>query len=52
MNTSELAEYYANIPITDKNIRSVVHLEDESDEYFWNTLLQKYRPGNYFYVSL
>lgn len=51
MNTSELAEYYTNIPITDKNIRSVVHLEDESDEYFWNTLLQKYRPGNYFYVS-
>lgn len=51
MNTPELAEYYANIPITDKSIKSAVHLEDESDKYFWNNVLQKYRPGNYFYIS-
>ena len=53
MNAYELqiqAEYYSNIPILDRSFRSTVHLEDKQDEYFWDILLQKYRPGKYYYV--
>ena len=53
MNAYELqiqAEYYSNIPILDRSFRSTVHLEDKQDEYFWDILLQKYRPGTYYYV--
>lgn len=53
MNTSDiqaLAKHYANIPILDRNYRSVVHLEDESDKLFWDKILQKFRPGKYYYI--
>lgn len=45
------AKYYNNIPILSPKYRSVVHLEDEEDKEFWNRILQKYKPGEYFYVS-
>lgn len=44
------AEYFANIPILDRKYRSSVHLESETDEMFWDTMLQAYRPGNYYYI--
>ena len=48
MNTSDiqdLAKHYANIPILDRNYRSVVHLEDESDKLFWDKILQKIKTS-------
>lgn len=44
------AEYYKNIPILDRKFKSSVHLEDEEDELFWDTMLQAHRPGHYFYI--
>lgn len=45
------ARYFNNIPILVPDYRSVVHLEDEEDKVFWDTVLQRGRPGHYFYVS-
>ena len=45
------AKYYNNIPFVSPKYRSVVHLEDDEDKVFWDTMLQRFRPGNYFYVS-
>ena len=53
MNTKDLqiqAEYYSNIAILDRNFKSSVYLEDESDIYFWDIMLQKHRPGKYYYI--
>lgn len=44
------AEYFANIPILDKTYRASVHLENEKDEMFWDTMLQECRPGKYNYI--
>lgn len=44
------ARYFNNIPILDPKYRSVVHLEDEEDKVFWDKVLQRVRPGAYFYV--
>lgn len=44
------AEFFANIPILDRKYISSVHLEDEEDELFWDTLLQEYRKGHYYYI--
>lgn len=44
------AEYYSNIPILDRDIKASVHLENEEDELFWDTMLQAHRPGRYFYI--
>ena len=44
------AEYFANIPIIDRTYRASVHLESQEDEMFWDTMLQKYRPGKYNYI--
>ena len=46
------AEYFANIPILDKTYRASVHLENEKDEMFWDTMLQECRPGKYNYISV
>ena len=45
------AKYYNNIPLVSPKYRSVIHLEDEEDKVFWDPLLQRFRPGQYFYVS-
>lgn len=49
-NIEAQAEYYGNIPILDPKFKSSIHLEDKEDELFWDTLLQQYRPGSYFYI--
>ena len=49
-NIEVQAEYFSNIPIVDKTYRASVHLENEADEKFWDTMLQECRPGKYFYV--
>lgn len=37
----EQARYYRNIPLRDRNIRAVVHLEDAEDILFWSNQLQE-----------
>ncbi|MBP5539579.1 MAG: DUF4435 domain-containing protein [Bacteroidales bacterium] len=46
----EQAEYFANIPLIDRRIRASVHLEAEADVLFWDTMFQRYRPGQYHYI--
>ena len=49
-NILSQARHYNNLPIIKRDIRSVVHLEDAEDEPFWDTILQRVRPGKYHYV--
>lgn len=49
-NILSQARHYNNLPIIKRDIRSVVHLEDAEDEPFWNTIIQRVRPGKYHYV--
>ena len=46
----EQAEYFANIPLIERDVRSSVHLEAEADVLFWNTQLQRWRPGKYHFI--
>lgn len=46
----DLAESYANVCLVDRNVVASVHLEDKNDEAFWNTRLQKIRPGTYNFI--
>ena len=50
-NILSQARHYSNLPIIKRDVRSVVHLEDAEDETFWDTILQRVRPGKYHYVS-
>lgn len=47
----EQARYYRNIPLRDRSIKAVVHLEDTEDKLFWNNQLQTTFPANYLFVS-
>lgn len=47
----EQARYYRNIPLRDRSIRAVVHLEDTEDRLFWENQLQKAFPGNYHFIT-
>lgn len=46
----DLAESYANVCLIDRNVVASVHLEDRNDEVFWNTRLQKIKPGTYNFI--
>lgn len=46
----DLAENYANVCLIDRNVVASVHLEDKNDEAFWNTRLQKIKPGSYNFI--
>ncbi len=45
------AKYYRNLPLRDRNIKAVIHVEDKEDEIFWNTQLQANNPGVYHFIS-
>ena len=49
-NILSQARYYNNLALIKRDIRSVVHLEDAEDEPFWNTIIQRVRPGKYHYI--
>ena len=49
-NILSQARHYNNLSLIKRDIRSVVHLEDAEDEPFWDTILQRVRPGKYHYV--
>lgn len=44
------ANYYKNIPLRDRAIKAVVHLEDKEDESFWKFQLQNSAPGQYHFI--
>lgn len=46
----EQARYYSNIPLRDRNIKAVVHLEDTEDIAFWDYQLQIVSPARYLFV--
>lgn len=41
------ALYYSNIPLRDRSINAVVHLENTDDVPFWNNQLQEAYPGRH-----
>lgn len=45
------ARYYANLSILNRHVIASVHLEDVDDILFWDTMLQRAKPGNYQYVT-
>lgn len=46
----EQARYYRNLPLRDRSIKAVVHLEDSEDIFFWNNQLQNALPAKYLYL--
>ena len=46
----EQARYYRNLPLRDRSIKAVVHLEDSEDILFWNYQLQNASPAKYLYL--
>lgn len=47
----EQARYFHNIPLRDRSIKAVVHLEDAEDKIFWNNQLQKAFPATYHFIT-
>ncbi|MCR4769029.1 MAG: DUF4435 domain-containing protein [Bacteroidaceae bacterium] len=47
----EQARYYQNLPLHNRNIKAVVHLEDAEDILFWNNQLQKALPATYHFIT-
>lgn len=45
----QLAYDYAGQAVLGR-YRASVHLENKDDEWFWNNMLQKYRPGKYNFI--
>ena len=45
------ARYYRNLPLRDRSIKAVVHLEDSEDILFWKHQLQSVSPANYRFLS-
>lgn len=45
------ALYYSNIPLRDRNIKAVVHLENTDDVPFWNNQLQEAHLAKYRLVD-
>lgn len=46
----EQARYYRNIPLRNRSIKAVVHLEDVEDMLFWNNQLQKAFSAKYLFI--
>ncbi len=47
----EQARYFRNIPLRDRSIKAVVHLEDTEDILFWNLQLQKAFTATYHFIT-
>lgn len=44
------ANYFKNIPLRNRDVIAVVHLEDKADEPFWDNQLQNVKSGKYHYI--
>ena len=47
----EQARYYRNIPLRNRSIKAVVHLEDAEDMLFWNLQLQNAFSATYHFIT-
>lgn len=45
------AQYFRNIPLRDRNIKAVVHLEDKEDIPFWKHQLRCASPADYHFIT-
>lgn len=45
------ARYYTSIPLLDRKYVASVHVENKEDTLFWNTMLQRVRKGEYYFIS-
>lgn len=45
------AQYYANVPLMQRDIIASVHLEGDDDKAFWNKMLQSHHPGQYHFIT-
>lgn len=45
------ARVWNGIPVLSPKYRSVVHLEDQEDQPFWDSILQRVRPGKYMFIT-
>lgn len=45
------ARHFESIPLLERNYVASVHLEDREDEEFCNAVLQRSRPGEYYFIS-
>lgn len=45
------ANYYKNIPLRDRSIKAVIHIEDNDDYDFWDNQLQNVLSGKYHFIS-
>ena len=45
------ARDFANVPLIRRNIVASVHIEDNEDKTFWNSMLQKEHIGEYNFIS-
>lgn len=45
------ARYYANLPLLDRKYIASVHVENKEDTLFWNTMLQRVKKGEYYFIS-
>lgn len=46
----EQARYYRNLPLRDRSIKAVIHLEDSEDVPFWDHQLQNVSPAKYKFL--
>lgn len=47
----EQAQYFANVPLMQRDIIASVHLEDDDDKAFWNAMLQSLHTGQYKFIT-
>ena len=47
----EQAQYFANVPLMQRDIIASVHLEDDDDKTFWDAMLQSRHTGQYKFIT-
>lgn len=45
------AQYFSNLPLRDRSIKAVVHLEDSDDVPFWSNQLRNIYPAKYRFLT-
>ena len=45
------AQYFSNLPLRDRSIKAVVHLEDSDDVLFWSNQLRNIHPAKYRFLT-
>lgn len=48
---NQQAQYFSNLPLRDRSIKAVVHLEDSDDVPFWSNQLRNIHPAKYRFLT-